>query len=154
MLRALDQLKIAYELRAYEFSEDELDAITVARKIEMEPAAVFKTLGACGDKTGVVMACVPADVELDLKKLAAASGNKKVELVTVKELQSLTGYVRGGASLLGGKKPYPLLLDTSTFHHARVSVSTGTRGLQIILAPQDLQRTAQANLAELAKEAR
>src|SRR5438105_11820326 len=152
--RLLDQLKITYELRAYEFSEDELDAISVARKIGMEPAAVFKTLVARGDKSGVVMACVPADVELDLKKLAAASGNKKVELVAVKELPSLTGYVRGGVSPLGGKKRYPLLLDSSALNHPRISVSAGTRGLQIILAPQDLQRAAQAELADLAKEER
>src|SRR5207244_7690351 len=112
--RMLDQLKIAYELRAYEFSEDELDAISVARKIGMEPAAVFKTLVARGDKTGVVMACVPADAELDLKKLATASGNKKVELVAVKELLSLTGYIRREVSPLDGKKRYPHWPNSST----------------------------------------
>jgi Cys-tRNA(Pro)/Cys-tRNA(Cys) deacylase len=150
--RMLDQLKIAYELRAYEYSEDALDAISVARKIGMDPAAVFKTLVARGDKMGVVMACVPADTELDLKKLAAVSGNKKVELVAVKEIQTLTGYVRGGVSPLGGKRRYPLLLDSSALNHERVSVSAGARGLQIILAPQDLQRAAQAELADLVKD--
>lgn len=149
--RLLDQQKISYELRAYEVSEDELDAVSVARKVNMPPAATFKTLVARGDKTGVVMACIPGDVELDLKKLAAATGNKKVELVAVKEIQSLTGYIRGGVSPLGSKKRYPLLLDQSAFDHERISVSAGQRGLQMILAPQDLQRATDARLAELAK---
>jgi len=149
--RLLDQLKVSYELRAYEYCEDELDAVSVARKVGMAPAEVFKTLVARGDKTGVMMACVPADAELDLKKLAAASGNKKVELVAVKEIQSLTGYVRGGVSPLGAKKRSPLFLDESALNHARISVSAGTRGLQLILAPQDLQRAAQATLVDLAK---
>lgn len=149
--RLLDQLKINYELRAYEVSEDELDAISVARKVNMPPAATFKTLVARGDKTGVVMACIPGDVELDLKKFAHATGNKKVELVPVKEIQSLTGYIRGGVSPLGSKKKHPLFLDQSALDHERISVSAGQRGLQMILAPQDLQRASDARLAELAK---
>ncbi len=147
----LDQLKIAYELRAYEVSEDELDALTVARKVNMPPEATFKTLVARGDKSGVVMACVPGNAELDLKKFASATGNKKVELVAVKEIQSLTGYIRGGVSPLGSKKRYPLYLDHSALDHERISVSAGQRGLQMILAPQDLQRAADATLAGLAK---
>ena len=151
--RMLDQLKISYELRAYEVNEDELDAITVAHKVNMPPEATFKTLVARGDKTGVLMACIPGNAELDLKKLAAATGNKKVELVAVKEIQSLTGYIRGGVSPLGAKKKYPLWLDQQALGHHRVSVSAGQRGLQMILAPQDLQRAAQATLADLAKAA-
>ncbi|MBL8172021.1 MAG: Cys-tRNA(Pro) deacylase [Acidobacteria bacterium] len=151
--RMLDQLKISYELRAYEVNEDELDAITVAHKVNMPPEATFKTLVARGDKTGVLMACIPGNAELDLKKLAAATGNKKVELVAVKEIQSLTGYIRGGVSPLGAKKKYPLWLDQQALGHQRVSVSAGQRGLQMILAPQDLQRAAQATLADLAKAA-
>ena len=147
----LDQLKIAYELRAYEVSEDELDAITVARKVNMPPEATFKTLVARGDKSGVVIACVPGNAELDLKKFASATGNKKIELVAVKEIQSLTGYIRGGVSPLGSKKKYPLYLDHSALGHERISVSAGQRGLQMILAPQDLQRAADATLADLAK---
>ena len=149
--RMLDQLKIAYELRAYEVSEDELDAITVARKVNMPPEATFKTLVARGDKSGVVIACVPGNAELDLKKFASATGNKKIELVAVKEIQSLTGYIRGGVSPLGSKKKYPLYLDHSALGHERISVSAGQRGLQMILAPQDLQRAADATLADLAK---
>lgn len=149
--RILDQLKIAYELRAYDVSEDELDAITVARKVNMPPEATFKTLVARGDKTGVVMACIPGNAELDLKKIASATGNKKVELVAVKEIQSLTGYIRGGVSPLGAKKKYPLYLDRSALDHGHLSVSAGQRGLQMILAPQDLQRATDALLVDLTK---
>lgn len=149
--RMLDQLKITYELRAYDVNEDELDAITVAHKVNMPPEATFKTLVARGDKSGIVMACVPGNAELDLKKFATATGNKKVELVAVKEIQSLTGYIRGGVSPLGSKKKYPLYLDHNALEHERISVSAGQRGLQMILAPQDLQRATNATLADLAK---
>jgi Cys-tRNA(Pro)/Cys-tRNA(Cys) deacylase len=149
--RMLDQLKIVYELRAYEVNEDELDAITVARKVNMPPEATFKTLVARGDKTGVVMACIPGNAELDLKKFASATGNKKVELVAVKEIQSLTGYIRGGVSPLGSKKKYLFYLDHSALDHERISVSAGQRGLQMILTPQDLQRAAAATIADLSK---
>ncbi len=149
--RLLDQLKIGYELREYEVSEDDLDAVAVARKVKLPPEATFKTLVARGDKTGVVMACVPGNAELDLKKFAAATGNKKVELVAVKEIQSLTGYMRGGVSPLGSKKKYPLFLDQSAANHERISVSAGRRGLQLILSPSDLRRAADAALADLAK---
>ena len=149
--RLLDQLKIGYELRAYEVNEDELDAITVAHKVNMPPEATFKTLVARGDKTGVVMACIPGDAELDLKKFAAVTGNKKVELVAVKEIQALTGYIRGGVSPLGTKKKYPLYLDEMALMHDLISVSAGQRGLQMILAPQDLQRASQAQFAEITK---
>ena len=149
--RMLDQLKIVYELRAYEVNEDELDAVTVARKVNMPPEATFKTLVARGDKTGVVMACVPADTELDLKKFAAVTGNKKIELVAVKELQGLTGYIRGGVSPLGTKKKFPVYLDETAILHDLVSVSAGQRGLQMILAPPDLQRAADANFADITK---
>lgn len=149
--RLLDQLKIKYELRAYDVNEDELDAISVARKVNMPPDATFKTLVARGDKTGVVMACIPGDVELDLKKFATVTGNKKIELVAVKEIQGLTGYIRGGVSPLGAKKKYPLYLDETAILHESISVSAGQRGLQLIIAPEDLQRAAQAALADLAK---
>ncbi len=150
--RMLDQLKIAYELREYEVSEDELDAVTVARKVNMPPEATFKTLVARGDKTGVIMACIPGNAELDLKKFASATGNKRVELVAVKEIQSLTGYIRGGVSPLGTKKKFPFYLDQTALNHERISVSAGQRGLQMILAPADLQRAASATLADLVKQ--
>jgi Cys-tRNA(Pro)/Cys-tRNA(Cys) deacylase len=149
--RLLDQLKIVYELRAYEVDEAELDAITVARKVNMPPNATFKTLVARGDRTGVVMACIPGDAELDLKKFAVVTGNKKVELVAVREIQSLTGYIRGGVSPLGSKKKYALYLDETALLHETISVSAGQRGLQLILSPRDLERAIQARLADLAK---
>jgi Cys-tRNA(Pro)/Cys-tRNA(Cys) deacylase len=149
--RLLDQMNIAYELCAYEVNEDELDAISVARKVNMPPEAVFKTLVARGDKTGVMMALVAADAELDLKKLATVSGNKKIELVAVKELLGLTGYIRGGCSPLGAKKQYPVFIDETVILSEQVSISAGQRGLQLILAPDDLQRATAAILADIAK---
>ncbi len=149
--RILDQLNIAYELRAYEVNEEELDAVSVARKVNLPPEAVFKTLVARGDKTGVLMALVAADAELDLKKLATISGNKKIELVAVKELLGLTGYLRGGCSPLGAKKKYPVFLDETIILSEQVSISAGQRGLQLILAPVDLQRATAATLADIAK---
>lgn len=149
--RILDQLNIPYELRAYEVNEDELDAVTVARKVSMPPEAVFKTLVARGDKNGVLMAMVAADQELDLKKLATVSGNKKIDLVAVKELLGLTGYIRGGVSPLGAKKKYPVYLDETVILHEQISISAGQRGLQIVFAPADLQRVTEANLADISK---
>jgi len=149
--RMLDQLKIVYELRSYEVDESELDAITVARKVDMPPEATFKTLVARGDRSGVVMACIPGNAELDLKKMAAVTGNKRLELVAVKEIQSLTGYIRGGVSPLGSKKRYPLFLDESALIHDKISVSAGQRGLQMILAPDDLRRATEATLVAITK---
>lgn len=149
--RMLDQMKIAYELRSYEVDESELDAITVARKVGMPPEATFKTLVARGDRSGVVMACIPGNAELDLKKMAAVTGNKRLELVAVKEIQSITGYIRGGVSPLGSKKRYPLFLDQSALKHEKLSVSAGQRGLQMILAPEDLRRATEATLVAITK---
>ena len=109
--RMLDAAGIHYELREYTVDEDDLSAPSVAAKIGMPPEQVFKTLVARGDRTGVLIACIPANAELDLKALAAASGNKKVELVPVKEVLGLTGYIRGGVSPIGTRKPYPFYLE-------------------------------------------
>ena len=149
--RILDQMNIAYELRDYEVNEDELDAVTVAHKVGMPPEAVFKTLVARGDKHGIVMALVAADAELDLKKLATVSGNKKIELVAVKELQGLTGYIRGGVSPLGAKKKFPVFIDETAILHERISLSAGQRGLQIIMSPTDLEQATDATLAAISK---
>jgi Cys-tRNA(Pro)/Cys-tRNA(Cys) deacylase len=149
--RMLDQMKIVYELRSYEVDESELDALTVARKVDMPPEATFKTLVARGDRSGVVMACIPGNAELDLKKMAAVTGNKRLELVPVKEIQSLTGYIRGGVSPLGSKKRYALFLDESALKHNKISVSAGQRGLQMILSPVDLHRATEATLVSISK---
>jgi len=139
-LRILDREGIHYELREYEVDEDDLSATHVARQIGMPPEQVFKTLVARGDRTGVLLACIPASNELNLKAIANASGNKKVELVPVKEVLGLTGYIRGGVSPVGTKKPYPLYLDETVDLWDIVSVSPGQRGMQMLLAPDDLVR--------------
>jgi Cys-tRNA(Pro)/Cys-tRNA(Cys) deacylase len=149
--RILDQLKIPYELREYDWNEEELDAVTVARKVGLPPEQVFKTLVVRGDKTGVLVACIPGNAELDLKQLAAVSGNKKVEMVPVKEIQGLTGYIRGGVSPLGMKKQYPVFLDETAEIIDLISVSAGQRGLQLWLSGPDLARATQATLAPLCK---
>ena len=149
--RILDQMKIAYELREYEWSEDELDAVTVARKVGLPPDQVFKTLVTQGDKTGILVACIPGNLELDLKALATVSGNKKVEMVPVKEILGLTGYIRGGVSPLGMKKQYPFYLDETAEIIDQMAVSAGQRGLQIVLAGPDLIRATGAKLGALTK---
>jgi Cys-tRNA(Pro)/Cys-tRNA(Cys) deacylase len=138
-------------MREYAVDESDLSAPHVAEAIGMPPEQVFKTLVLRGDRTGVLMACIPGNMELDLKALAAASGNKKVDLVPVKEVLGLTGYVRGGVSPLGTKKPYPLYLDETADLWDVISVSAGVRGTQMLVAPDDLARVTGAQRAEIAK---
>jgi Cys-tRNA(Pro)/Cys-tRNA(Cys) deacylase len=149
--RILDAAGIHYELREYTVDEDDLSAPRVAEKIGMPPEQVFKTLVARGDRTGVLIGCIPANAELDLKALAASSGNKKVELVAVKEVLGLTGYIRGGVSPIGTRKPYPFYLDETAILWDVISVSAGIRGCQMILAPDDLTRVLDAQLCAIAK---
>jgi Cys-tRNA(Pro)/Cys-tRNA(Cys) deacylase len=148
--RILDAASIRYELREYEVDEDDLSAPRVAGKIGMPPEQVFKTLVARGDRNGVLMACIPANTELNLKALAATSGNKKVELVAVKEVLPLTGYIRGGVSPIGAKKPYPFYLDETAILFDAISVSAGIRGCQLVLAPDDLARITEATYGAIA----
>jgi len=143
--RILDSAGVKYELRTYEVDENDLSAPHVAEKIGMPPEQVFKTLVARGDRTGVLMACIPANSELDLRALAAASGNRKVELVPVKDVLGLTGYIRGGVSPVGTRKPYPLYLDETAGLWDIISVSAGLRGCQMLLSPDDLTRVTQAS---------
>ncbi|MBZ5617892.1 MAG: Cys-tRNA(Pro) deacylase [Acidobacteriia bacterium] len=140
----MDQAGVPYELRQYPVYEEHLSAPQVAEAIGMPPEQVFKTLVARGDASGVVLASIPANTELDLKALAAASGNKKVALVAVKEVLGLTGYVRGGVSPIGTKRPYPLYLDETADLWDVISVSAGIRGCQMLLHPADLARVADA----------
>jgi Cys-tRNA(Pro)/Cys-tRNA(Cys) deacylase len=149
--RILDAAGIHYELREYIVDEDDLSAPRVAEKIGMPPEQVFKTLVARGDRTGVLVACIPANTELDLKAIAASSGNKKVELVAVKEVLGLTGYIRGGVSPVGIRKPYPVYLDETAILWDAISVSAGLRGCQMILAPDDLIRVLDAQCFAIAK---
>jgi len=148
--RILEAAGVPYELRQYEIDESDLSAPHVARAIGMPPEQVFKTLVARGDRAGVLLACIPANSELDLKALASASGNKKVELVAVKEVLGLTGYIRGGVSPVGTRKPYPLFLDETAELWDVLSVSAGVRGLQMLLSPGDLVRLTNAQIAAIA----
>jgi Cys-tRNA(Pro)/Cys-tRNA(Cys) deacylase len=148
--RLLDQLGISYELREYEVDPTDLAAETVAAKIGLPSEQVFKTLVARGDRNGICMAVVPANTELNLKALAEASCNRKIQLVPVKELQSLTGYIRGGVTALAGKKDYPVFADETLELFEVISVSAGIRGTQILVAPADYIKATKAQLAPLA----
>lgn len=135
--RLLDTLGIKYELREYDVDPEDLSAETVARKVGMPAEQVFKTLVARGDRTGVLMAVVPGDAELDLKALAKLSGDRKVDTVPLKELQPLTGFIRGGVTAIGGKKEYPVFVDETMELFDVVAVSAGVRGTQILISPAD-----------------
>ena len=149
--RILDNLKISYEVKTYEVDEEDLSAIHVAETMGLDIATIFKTLVARGDKSGVIMAVINGADEVDLKALARASGNKSVEMVALKELQPLTGYIRGGCSPLGAKKNYPVYLDSKAMEQEKISVSAGVRGEQLILAPTDLVKAANATVAEIVR---
>ena len=148
--RLLDGAGVRYELRDFPVGEEHIGATEVAAAIGMPAERVFKTLVARGDRTGVLLASIPANSELDLKALAAASGNRKVELVPVKEVLALTGYIRGGVSPLGTRKPYPVYLDFTAELWPAISVSAGIRGCQLLLAPADLARVTGAQTCEIA----
>jgi len=149
--RKLDSLGISYELRDYQVDESDLSAESVAAKIGLPPARVFKTLVVRGDRRGVLLAVVPGDTELDSKALARLSGDRKVDTVPLKEVQPLTGYVRGGVTALACKKPYPVFVDESMMRFDTVSVSAGVRGTQILLQPSDYVRATNATLGSIAK---
>lgn len=136
--RILDGLRIGYDLREYKVDESDLSAPAVAEKIGMPVEQVFKTLVLRGDKTGIMLACIPGGAELNLKALAAASSNKKTEMVALKEVQPLTGYIRGGVSPIGTKKKFPVYIDDSALNWPVIAVSAGIRGCQLLLAPDDL----------------
>ena len=152
-VRILDRLAIPYELREYEVDESDLSAPTVARKVGLPLEQVFKTLVVRGDATGVVLACIPGGEELDLKALAAASGNKRAEMAPLRDVLPLTGYVRGGVSPVGTKKPYPFVLDETALGFAFVAVSAGMRGLQMLVAPGDLLRATDGRTARIGRAA-
>jgi len=147
--RLLEQLGIQYELRKYEVDPDDLTAETVAAKVGLPAEQVFKTLVARGDRNGIAMAVIPGDQELDLKALALAAGERKIQLVPVKELQSLTGYIRGGVTALGAKRDFPVYVDETIELFDVVSVSAGMRGLQILIVPADYLRATKGTVAAL-----
>jgi Cys-tRNA(Pro)/Cys-tRNA(Cys) deacylase len=149
--RVLEEMGIAHELREYEVDPEDLSAETVARKIGFPAEQVFKTLVVKGDRQGVCLAVVPGDAELDLKSLSKLSGNRKMEMASLKEVQPLTGYIRGGVTALAGKKEYPVFVDESIILFDTISVSAGVRGTQILLTPADYLRATKSVTGELTK---
>lgn len=148
-IRLLETQKIKYDTTEYEFNEEEIDAVSVARKIKEDPEIVFKTLVAIGDKTGHVVFVIPGNYDLDLRKAAKVSGNKKVELIKLKELQPLTGYIRGGCSPIGMKKLFPTFIDETAELYDKFFCSAGVRGIQLKIDPQDLKKLINAQFCEL-----
>ncbi len=151
-VRTLDSLGIRYELRDYEVDEEHLDALTVAEKIGLPPEQVFKTLVARGDRNGVCIAVIPGNTELDPKALAKLTGDRKVELVPLKEVQPLTGYLRGGCTALGMKRDYPVYVDETIELFDVIAVSAGVRGTQMLLAPEDYLRATKATVGATGRE--
>lgn len=148
-VRILELHGIAFELRSYDVDPEDLSAETVARKVRMPIGQVYKTLVCRGERVGAIFAVVAGDCELDLKVLARASADRKCQVVPLKDVQPLTGYVRGGVTVLGAKKAFPAFVDQGFAEHERVSVSAGTRGLQVILAPSDYLRITKATVVSL-----
>jgi Cys-tRNA(Pro)/Cys-tRNA(Cys) deacylase len=151
--RQLDALGIHYELRSYEVDPEDLTAISVARKIGLPAEQVFKTLLTRTNDGEHLFAVVPGDVELDLKKLAAVAGTRKIELAALKDVEPLTGYIRGGVTVLAAKKPFPAFADETIELFDVISISAGQRGLQLVVAPGDYLRATNATLADLSKAA-
>src|SRR5271157_5471900 len=147
--RLLESLGIPYELRKYLVDPDDLSAITVAKKIEMPPEQVFKTLLTTGGAGAYVFAVIPGDAELDFKKLARAAGLRKSEMVSLKEVQPLTGYIRGGVTVFGAKKPFPVFVDETIELFDQISVSAGARGTQLTLSPADYLKAARESAPEV-----
>ena len=147
--RLLDSLGIPYQIREYEVDENDLSAESVARKVGLPAEQVFKTLVARGDRHGVCFAVVPAGTQLDLKALAKLTGDKKIDTVPLKEVQPLTGYIRGGVTVLGAKRAYPVFADETIELFDAISVSAGMRGAQLILAPADYVRATSATLGPI-----
>jgi Cys-tRNA(Pro)/Cys-tRNA(Cys) deacylase len=145
-VRILEAAQIPFELRRYEVDPEDLSAETVARKVQMPIGRVYKTLVCRGERSGVIFAVVAGDCELDLKVLARSANDHKCQMVPLKEVQPLTGYVRGGVTVLGAKKAFPVFVDAAIATHEQVSVSAGMRGLQVILAPGAFLQAVQASL--------
>ncbi len=148
-MRILESHKIPYEYFEYEVDEDELSGITVAKKINAKPDEVFKTLVALGDKGGYSVFCIPVEFELDFKKAASVSNNKSVQLIKLKDLKTITGYVRGGCSPIGMKKQFPTFIDESAQLFDKIFVSAGVRGIQLLISPTDLRNLINAEFADL-----
>ena len=150
-LRLLDMLGTRYELRVYDVDPNALDAETVARKIGLPPEQVFKTLVVRGDRNGICLAVVPANAELDEKVLARETGDRKIETVPLKDVQPLTGYIRGGVTALACKRTYPVFVDETVELFDVISVSAGARGVQVLLSPSDYLAAVHGVAAAIAR---
>jgi Cys-tRNA(Pro)/Cys-tRNA(Cys) deacylase len=150
-VRLLDALGIRYELREYAVDPSALDAESVAQKIGLPPEQVFKTLVARGDRNGICLAVVPANSELDEKALARVTGDRKADVVPLREVQPLTGYIRGGVTALGGKRSYPVVVDETAELFDVISISAGVRGMQVLLAPGDYLAATKGVLGAIAR---
>jgi len=150
--RILDSLGIHYETREYEVDPDDLAAETVAAKVGMPAEQVFKTLAVHGDRNGICFAVISGNYELDFKALAKVTGDRRMEMVPLKDVQHVTGYIRGGVTAMGAKKDYPVVLDETAILWDVISVSAGMRGMQIILSPDDYVRATNAQTAEISRE--
>ncbi len=146
-MRMLDAARIQYQALEYEVDETDLSGLHIAQSLHFPPEQMFKTLVARGDKNGVAVFCIPVAGELDLKRAASLSGNKKLELLPVKELLGVTGYIRGGCSPIGMKKKFPTWIDESACGFERITVSAGVRGIQLLLQSKDLLQYTQASVA-------
>jgi Cys-tRNA(Pro)/Cys-tRNA(Cys) deacylase len=151
-MRVLDQLGVKYEIREYEVDPNDLTAETVAAKVGLPPEQVFKTLAVQGDRHGICLAVIPANAELDFKALAQLTGDRKIEMIPLKDVQSVTGYIRGGVTALACKKDYPVYVDETAGLWEIISVSGGQRGTQIFIAPTDYVLAVGATAGDIARQ--
>jgi Cys-tRNA(Pro)/Cys-tRNA(Cys) deacylase len=151
-MRILEAMKVPFEIREYEVDPEDLTAETVAAKVGLPPEQVFKTLVARGDRNGICLAVIPGNSELDFKGLAKLSGDRKVEMVQLKEVLPLTGYIRGGVTAIGGKKDYPVFVDETVELFDVISISAGVRGTQLFMTPADYLRAVQGTTGAIAKD--
>ncbi len=151
-MRLLDKAKIKYGTIEYEVDENDLSGVTIAKKANLDDKMVFKTLVAKGDKTGYIVFCIPVAKEVDLKKAAKISGNKKIEMVHVKDLLGLTGYIRGGCSPVGMKKKFDTYFDETCKNFEKITVSAGVRGCQLLLNTDDITKFTNAKINSLTME--
>ena len=150
-VRLLDAAKIPYELREYEVGPEDLSAETVAAKVNLPLEQVFKTLVMRGDRTGVCLAVVPGNTVVDEKAMARLTGDRRIEMAPLKEVQALTGYIRGGVTAIAGKRDYPVYVDETAELFDVISISAGMRGLQILLAPGDYLRVTKATIGGIGR---
>lgn len=150
-MRILDKAKIDYTSMEYTVDENDLSGTSIAKSVGLDYSEVFKTLVAKGDKTGPLVMCIPVDKEIDLKKAAQVSGNKKVEMIHVKDLLSLTGYIRGGCSPVGMKKKFPTFICESCRNHEKITVSAGVKGCQLLIAVEKLVPFIEAKECDIVK---